>query len=152
MRVQGLHAKLRPWLEDFSAPWMGYPNHTPEHVSEQIRATYDNGIEGWLLWNASNRYTESVFEPGAAQSRAAEDFQPPARTANPDAAPGVQEKKWPGMPSCDPYPGRLLIGEGNLAGSTPPEPALPFDDPRLCAGVADGEEATSSWQERAATE
>jgi len=150
MRVQGLHATLRPWLEDFSAPWMGYPNHSPEHVQKQIRATYDNGIEGWLLWNASNRFTESILAPGEAVSHANKDFAPPARTANPDAAPGQSEEQWPGMPTCDPYPGVLMIGEGNLAGSTPPEPALAFDDPRLCDGVPDGEEAESTWQERAA--
>jgi hypothetical protein len=150
MRIQGLHARLRPWLEDFSAPWMGYPSHTPEHVTEQMRAAYENGIDGWLLWNAANRYTESILAPGEAVSHMNKDFRPPARTANPDAAPGEAEKEWPGMPSCDPYPGVLMIGEGNLAGSTPPEPALPYDDPRLCAGVPDGEEATVPWQERAA--
>ncbi|HEX9765861.1 MAG TPA: putative glycoside hydrolase, partial [Nitriliruptorales bacterium] len=150
MRVQGLHARLRPWLEDFNAPWTGHSVHSPEHVRKQIQATYDNGIDGWLLWNAGNRYTESILEGGDAVSHANPDFRPPARTANPDAPPGVQEPVWPGMPSCDPYPGRLLIGEGNLAGSSPPEPALAFDDPRLCAGVSDGHEATLTWQERAA--
>ncbi len=150
MRVQGLHAKIRPWLEDFNAPWTGHSVHSPEHVKAQIQATYDNGIDGWLLWNAGNRYTESILEPGDAVTHAVADFVPPARTANPDAAPGEPEREWPGMPPCDPYPGRLLIGEGNLAGSTPPEPALPWDDPRLCAGVPDGEEATRTWQEREA--
>ncbi len=150
MRIQGLHARLRPWLEDFSAPWMGYPSHSPDHVKKQIQAAYDNGIDGWLLWNAANRYTESILEAGEAVSHADPDFRPPARTAVPDAPPGQTEQEWPGTPPCDPYPGRLLIGEGNLAGSTPPEAALPFDDPRLCAGVPDGEEATATWQERAA--
>ncbi|MDP9021701.1 MAG: putative glycoside hydrolase, partial [Actinomycetota bacterium] len=126
MRVQDLRAEIRPWLEDFSAPWMGYPNHSPEHVTEQIRAVYDNGIDGWLLWNAGNRYTEQILERGEAKSHADPDFRPPARTANPDPAPGAREHTWPGMPPCDPYPGILLIGEGNLAGSRPPEPALPY--------------------------
>lgn len=150
MRVQGLRATLRPWLEDFSAPWMGYPNHSPEHVTEQIRATYENGIEGWLLWNAANRYTEQILEPGEAVSHANPDFRPPARTANPDTAPGLEEKEWPGMPPCDPHPGVLQIGVRNLAGSTPPDLGLPHDDPRLCAGVPDGEEATAPWWERGA--
>ncbi|MGH3443098.1 MAG: putative glycoside hydrolase, partial [Nitriliruptorales bacterium] len=148
MRVQGLHAQIRPWLEDFPAPWMGYPNHSPRHIAGQIRATYENGIDGWLLWNAANRYTESILEKEAV-SRANPDFRPPARTADPDAAPGAEERKWPGRPTCDPYPGVLVVGEGNLAGSTPPDLALPFDDPRLCAGVPDGEEAKAPWWERA---
>lgn len=147
MRVQGLRAKLRPWLEDFSAPWMGYPNHSPKHVTDQIQATYDNGIEGWLLWNAANRYTGSVLAD-ELELKAAEDFVPPARTANPDPAPGEEQPEWPGMPSCDPYPGVLQVGEGNLAGSVPPEPALAFDDPRLCRGVPDGEQADVPWPER----
>jgi hypothetical protein len=149
MRVQGLRAKIRPWLEDFSAPWMGYPDHSPQHVAEQIRATYENGIEGWLLWNAANTYTRSVLDDGDTASKANPDFVPPARTANPDAPPGVKkEKQWPGMPPCDPYPGILQVGEGNLAGSTPPKLALGADDPRLCAGVPDGEEAEVPWPQR----
>ncbi|MBW3561923.1 MAG: putative glycoside hydrolase [Actinobacteria bacterium] len=152
MRVQGLRATLRPWLEDFNAPWTGHSVHSPEHVRRQIQAAYDNGIEGWLLWNAGNRYSASILEPGEAVSHADPDFRPPARTANPDAAPGAPDKQWPGLPPCDPYPGRMLVGEGNLVGSRPPDRALPADDPRLCAGVADGEEATTTWQERAAAE
>ncbi|MDX1659237.1 MAG: putative glycoside hydrolase [Nitriliruptorales bacterium] len=148
MRVQGLRATIRPWLEDFSAPWMGYPDHSPQHVSEQIRATYENGIEGWLLWNAANRYTESILAKGEAESLANPDFVPPARTANPDPPPGRDQEEWPGMPPCDPYPGVLVVGEGNLVGSSPPDLALAFDDPRLCEGVADGEEATAPWWER----
>ena len=150
MRVQGLHARIRPWLEDFAAPWMGYPTITAQHVLDQKKAVYDNGIDSWLLWNAANKYTVDALEKGKAVSHMNTDFRPPARTANPDAPPGEVEKKWPGMPSCDPYPGRLLIGEGNLAGSTPPNLALPYDDPRLCAGVPDGTEAHYTWQERAA--
>ncbi|HEX2028843.1 MAG TPA: putative glycoside hydrolase, partial [Nitriliruptorales bacterium] len=150
MRVQGLRAQLRPWLEDFSAPWMGYPDHSPQHVSEQIRATYENGIDSWMLWNAANRYTASILDAGEAVSKRNRDFRPPARTAVPDPPPGREELEWPGTPPCDPYPGILQVGEGNLAGSTPPGLALPFDDPRLCAGVPDGEEAETTWQERAA--
>lgn len=148
MRVQGLRARIRPWLEDFSAPWMGYPNHKPEHVAKQIRAVYENGIDGWLLWNAGNRYSESILERGEAVSHANAAFRPPARTANPDPAPGAEERMWPGMPPCDPYPGVLQIGLGNLAGSKPPDLALPHDDPRLCAGVPNGEEAKAPWRER----
>jgi hypothetical protein len=150
MRTQGLHAQIRPWLEDFSAPWMGYPDHSAAHVTEQMRATYENGIDGWMLWNAANTYTRAAIEGGdETVSRANQDFVPPARTANPDAAPGTgEDKEWPGMPSCDPYPGILQVGQGNLAGSTPPKLALGADDPRLCRGVPDGEEADVPWPQR----
>ncbi len=55
---------IRPWLQDFS--W-GH-RYGPEEVRAQIRATYDAGIEGWLLWNAGGRYTEGALEPARSGS------------------------------------------------------------------------------------
>jgi hypothetical protein len=130
MRVQGLHAEIRPWLEDFAAPWMGR-DHSPARLEAQIQATYDNGIEGWLLWNAGNSYSESVLSPGATELKAA-DVPPPARTADPNAAPGAEEIQWPGRPTCGAGYPPPFIGEGNLAGSTPPTPAAGADDPAAC--------------------
>jgi len=50
--------KLRPWLQDFS-----YGGHYgPAEVRAQIQATYDSGLNSWLLWSASNVYTESALE------------------------------------------------------------------------------------------
>ncbi|HEX9765781.1 MAG TPA: putative glycoside hydrolase, partial [Nitriliruptorales bacterium] len=64
VRSEGLRATIRPWLEDFGSPWMGSlsPPHSPGRVREQIQAVYDKGIESWLLWNATNRFSEEVFE------------------------------------------------------------------------------------------
>jgi len=53
-------SKLRPWIQDFS---IGKTSYTPEMVKDQIRATYDVGLNSWMLWNASNRYTVSALEP-----------------------------------------------------------------------------------------
>jgi len=44
---------IRPWLQDFS---YGY-SYGAKEVRAQIKATYDAGLEEWILWNASNRYT-----------------------------------------------------------------------------------------------
>ncbi len=52
--------KLRPWLQDFS---IGGVRYTPEMVRAQIQATYDSGLDSWMLWNASNNYTVSALEP-----------------------------------------------------------------------------------------
>lgn len=52
--------KLRPWLQDFSI--FGVTYGAPE-VKAQIKATYDVGLDSYMLWNASNRYT-----PGALLS------------------------------------------------------------------------------------
>lgn len=50
----------RPWLQDFS---LGEPIYAGAEVRAQIQATYDAGIQEWVLWNPSSRYTESALEP-----------------------------------------------------------------------------------------
>ncbi len=50
-------AKLRPWLQDFD---LG-ANYGPDEVRAQIKATYDVGLNSWLLWSASNKYTNSAL-------------------------------------------------------------------------------------------
>jgi len=51
-------SKLRPWLQDFS---IGGVEYTPAMVRAQIQATYDTGLNSWMLWNASNVYTKSAL-------------------------------------------------------------------------------------------
>nr|WP_225435379.1 putative glycoside hydrolase [Bacillus aerolatus] len=53
----------RPWLQDFTASWLGAGNYRPygkAEIEAQIRALNENGIEEFLLWNASNKYTPNV--------------------------------------------------------------------------------------------
>lgn len=50
--------KIRPWLQDFN---LG-ATYTAEMVRAQIQATYDAGLDSWMLWNAANRYTASALE------------------------------------------------------------------------------------------
>lgn len=49
--------KLRPWLQDFTL----YNRYGPEQVLDQIRATHELGIKGWLLWNPANNYTVAAL-------------------------------------------------------------------------------------------
>jgi hypothetical protein len=51
--------KLRPWLQDFS---IGGTNYSSDMVRAQIKATYDVGLNSWMLWNASNVYTASALD------------------------------------------------------------------------------------------
>jgi hypothetical protein len=52
---------IRPWIQDFSAPWIkGYIPYGKKEVEEQIRGLLDNGIEEFLLWNSGNSYTPDV--------------------------------------------------------------------------------------------
>jgi hypothetical protein len=55
-------AKLRPWIQDFTAKWVkGYIPYRTAEVKAQIQALEDNGIHEFMLWNASNNYTESAL-------------------------------------------------------------------------------------------
>ncbi len=51
--------KIRPWLQDFD---YGGIYNAPE-VKAQIQATYDVGLDSFLMWDPSNRYTPSAFAP-----------------------------------------------------------------------------------------
>jgi len=58
-KVEGA-GSVRPWLQDFS---LGSPIYDAPEVRAQIQATYDAGIQEWILWNPGNRYTESALIP-----------------------------------------------------------------------------------------
>ena len=61
---QEIRADVRPWLQDFLATWVkGHIRYGPEEIRAQIQAVYDAGYEEWILWNASNRYTEGGLLP-----------------------------------------------------------------------------------------
>jgi hypothetical protein len=50
-------AKIRPWLQDFDYP----VPYTPEMVRAQIKATYDAGLDSWMMWDPANKYTPSAL-------------------------------------------------------------------------------------------
>ena len=54
-------ATIRPWIQDFTASWVkGSIRYGDIQVAEQIRALKENGVDEYLLWNASNRYSEKA--------------------------------------------------------------------------------------------
>lgn len=56
-------AHLRPWIQDFSAPWVkGWIPYGDREVALQIKALEDNGINEYILWNAANRYSEGALK------------------------------------------------------------------------------------------
>ena len=62
--MEGVRAQVRPWLQDFTASWVkGHINYGPGEIRAQIQAVYDAGYEEWILWNASNHYTEDALLP-----------------------------------------------------------------------------------------
>ena len=47
--------KLRPWLQDFNLGAI----YTPEMVRLQMKATADAGLDSWMIWDPSNKYTST---------------------------------------------------------------------------------------------
>ena len=56
--IRSQSAKFRSWLQDFD---LG-AQYTAEMIKKEIKATYDAGWKGWMLWNASNNYTVDALE------------------------------------------------------------------------------------------
>lgn len=56
--VASTTVEMRPWLQDNDYP----VPYTPEMVRAQIQATYDVGIDSWMLWDAGNTYTRSALK------------------------------------------------------------------------------------------
>lgn len=50
--------QLRPWLQDNDYP----VTYTAAMVRTQIQATYDAGLNSWLLWDAGNTYTRDALK------------------------------------------------------------------------------------------
>ncbi len=56
-------AHLRPWIQDFSAPWVkGWIPYGDREVALQIKALKDNNINEYILWNPLNRYSEGAIQ------------------------------------------------------------------------------------------
>lgn len=52
--------RVRPWLQDFD---LGEPAYGVAEVRAQMYAAYDLGIQEWIFWNPSSRYTREAFAP-----------------------------------------------------------------------------------------
>lgn len=62
--------KLRPWLQDFD---YGGDYGIPE-VKAQIQATYDSGLNSWMLWAPSNRYTIGALSTSTVEYASTTDI------------------------------------------------------------------------------
>ncbi|MFB6466868.1 putative glycoside hydrolase [Cytobacillus sp. Hz8] len=53
----------RPWIQDFTATWLGKGNYKiygKKEVEDQIRALHSQGVDEFLLWSSTNKYTPNV--------------------------------------------------------------------------------------------
>jgi hypothetical protein len=57
-RLAGTGAMGRPWLQDYNSRGITYG---VEEVKAQIKAAEVQGFSEWILWNASNKYTEGAL-------------------------------------------------------------------------------------------
>ncbi|MES2224380.1 MAG: putative glycoside hydrolase [Patescibacteria group bacterium] len=59
LKAAGLPATaLRPWLQDFNLGAI----YTADKVQAQIDAVHAVGLQSWLMWDAKNVYTSSVYK------------------------------------------------------------------------------------------
>lgn len=50
--------KLRTWIQDFSLYGVTYGE---KEVRDQIRATYDLGLDSYMVWDPKNKYTKDAY-------------------------------------------------------------------------------------------
>lgn len=59
-------AKVRPWIQDFTASWLkpaaAYIPYGSHELRQQIKALKDNGVEEYMVWNSGNNYHLDAFE------------------------------------------------------------------------------------------
>lgn len=51
-------SKLRPWLQDFN---LG-ATYDAAMIRKQKQAVYDSGLDSWVLWSPSNKYTTGALD------------------------------------------------------------------------------------------
>jgi hypothetical protein len=52
--LDGAPVKIVPWIQGFD---LKSPNFGPQYMREQIQACKDEGVSGFLVWNANNDYS-----------------------------------------------------------------------------------------------
>lgn len=54
--------KFRTWIQDFD--YGG--DYDAADVRAQIQASYDAGVDSWMIWAPSNRYTKAALQPASS--------------------------------------------------------------------------------------
>lgn len=52
------YSQIRPWIQDFS---IGKVTYTADMVKAQMKAVYDSGLDSWMMWDPSNKYTTTAY-------------------------------------------------------------------------------------------
>lgn len=57
----GLRMVIRPWIQDFG--FGPFPPYSADQILQEMKATADNGAQGWMIWNASALFTRDALSP-----------------------------------------------------------------------------------------
>ncbi len=79
----GLPMVIRPWIQDFG--YGSFRAYTRADVLAEMKALRDNGAQGWMIWNAQARFTESALGPPVEGEASAPMTAPPS--ASPSSTP-----------------------------------------------------------------
>jgi hypothetical protein len=60
-------ARFRPWLQAFRDYAFDRREFDADEIRAQINAAEASGTDGWMLWNAHNRYTAAGLKPTEAR-------------------------------------------------------------------------------------
>lgn len=52
------YSQIRPWIQDFS---IGGVTYTADMIKAQMKAVYDSGLDSWMMWDPSNKYTTAAY-------------------------------------------------------------------------------------------
>ena len=94
----GRQAVVRPWLQSFTATWLGsgnYMTYDANAVRQEIQGVYDAGYDEWILWSASVKY---FFDGFLTPSEAAKEeaYIAESRAAlPPEEDPANEEETFP---------------------------------------------------------
>lgn len=71
-------ARIVPWYQDFT---LGRPRYGVDQVRAQMKAGYDNGVPGWILWNPRSDYTLGALRRDSATGARAGTAAAPSATS-----------------------------------------------------------------------
>jgi hypothetical protein len=80
--------KLRPWLQDFD---LG-AKYTKEMVRAQMTATYDVGLDSWMLWDAANKYTPEALLNNADAETVTKKYEEKTTTQSTNTDTSIDQK------------------------------------------------------------
>jgi hypothetical protein len=115
-QAEGLPLVIRPWIQDFG--YGSFRAYTAGDIHAEMQALADNGAGGWMIWNASARFTIAALAP----PREGEDTGPTRLTAPPAEADASASPASSAVPSASDAPG----GSGS---ASPAESASPSASP-----------------------